>query len=131
MRKTKKSTPLPITKIGTIIKINATVKPVYKYESSSEDIFVLAKLKSFRVLETTITEPKLCYVLKHKIIYLGEYKKGSYESHGMGDDYYSIQPYLNVTHTEKVYLCTTSILCNKPTFLVHPNNIIEIVNDNQ
>lgn len=58
-------------------------------------------------------------------------KKGSYESHGIGDDYYAIQPYLEITHTEKVYLCTTSILCNKLSFLVHPDNIIEIVNDNK
>lgn len=130
MRKTKKSTTLAITDIGTMIRINATVKPVYKYESSSEDIFILANMKSFRVLEFTFVKETYCYVLKHKMIRLGEYKKGNYENRGMfGDEDYS-QPHLEVTKTIIVYLCTESIACNKPTFLVHPDNIVEIVNDN-
>lgn len=130
MRKTKKSTTLAITDIGKMIRINATVKPVYKYESSSEDIFILTNMKSFRVLETIPKKETYCYVLKHKMIRLGEYKKGNYESRGMFGEEDCSQAYLEVTDTVKVYLCTESIACNKPTFLVHPNNIVEIVNDN-
>lgn len=133
MRKTKKSTTLAITDIGTMIRINGTIKPVYRYEQSNDDegLFNL-KGKTFRILEEIIAKKETyCYVLKHKVIYLGEYVKGSYESHGMGDGYYSVQPYLKVTDTVMVYLCTTSIACNKPTFLVHPNNVVEIINDNK
>lgn len=129
MRKTKKSTTLAITDIGTMIRINATVKPVYKYESASEDIFILANMKSFRVLEFAFVKETYCYVLKHKMIRLGEYKKGSYSSHDMfGEE--DCRPHLEVTDTVKVYLCTESIAWNKPTFLVHPDNIVEIINDN-
>lgn len=118
MRKTKKSTTLAITDIGKMIRINATVKPVYRGED-------------FRVLEFTFVKETYCYVLKHKIIRLGKYKKGDYESRGMFGEENCSQPYLEVTDTVKVYLCTESIACNKPTFLVHPDNIVEIVNDNK
>lgn len=76
MKKIKRTPPLPINEIGKMIKINGIVKPEYSYKSSDEDedIFNL-KGKTFRILRTTPKEPMYCYVLKHKVIYLGEYKK--------------------------------------------------------